>query len=95
MEINGMCHGGNQYINLIKDAFDVRNNVKYHLVSYTISYRIAFSKHISYTDDNSVCTGFIGIRKGQTSSEYNSQILTFSLSCTRCHTNVFSKKLLT
>lgn len=38
-----MCHGGNQYINLIKDAFDVRNNVKYHHVSYIISYRIAFS----------------------------------------------------
>ena len=83
-----MCHGGNQYINLIKDAFDVRNNVKYHHVSYIISYRIAFSK-------NSVYTGFIGIRKGQTSSEHISQILTFSLSCTRCHTNVFSKKLLT
>ena len=42
MEINGMCHGGNQYINLIKDAFDVRNNVKYHHVSYIISYRIIY-----------------------------------------------------
>ena len=58
MEINGMCHGGNQYINLIKDAFDVRNNVKYHHVSYIISYRIAFSKHISYTDDNLLRTDF-------------------------------------
>ena len=38
----GMCHGGNQYINLIKDAFNVRNNLKYNHVSYIISYRIIF-----------------------------------------------------
>ena len=39
----GMCHGGKQYINLIKDAFNVRNNLKYNHVSYIISYRIIFS----------------------------------------------------
>ena len=44
MYAHGMCHGGNQYINLIKDAFDVRNNVEYHHVSYIISYRIIASK---------------------------------------------------
>ena len=41
----GMCHGGKQYINLIKDAFNVRNNLKYNHVSYIISYRIIFSKY--------------------------------------------------
>ena len=28
----GTCHGGNRYINLIKGAFNGRNNIKYHQV---------------------------------------------------------------
>ena len=95
MYVLGMCHGGNQYINLITDACNGRKNFKYHHVSYIISYRLYFLNHPNYTNESAGYTGFIGICKGQTSSKYDSRSLTFSLSCTRCHTNVFSKKLLT